>query len=65
MQCFSQAAPTAQGGRQAAPRAAGFAHEEPDAQNAADSGRGIFCPSSKRRRYGSRCRVYGFYPAAG
>ena len=42
MQYFLPDAPTAPGDRPAIPRAASSAHEEPDAQNAADSERGIF-----------------------
>ena len=64
MQYFLPDAPTAPGDRPAIPRAASSAHGEQDVQNAADTGHDILRPFSGRKKYGSRYRAHGSYPAA-
>ena len=64
MQCFLPDAPTAPDDRPAIPRAASSAHGEQDVQNAADTGHDILRPFSGRKKYGSRYRAHGSYPAA-
>ena len=55
---------TALGDRPAIPRVASSAHGEQDVQNAADTGHDILRPFSGRKKYGSRYRAHGSYPAA-